>query len=184
MRNLWIVEKMVEELGERAWTQSEIFTSEKNAYEAFEKMVKEIKEIVIGEESIIEERKEHNSYDLSVNEENYYSINIFTKEIEEEPKEVKHNKKYLSNEYVIDMIGAANQLMDSEEKNKFIEFLEDMGIEVRICSECGCLMAEGYVIEDGYDYYCEEECLIKGYGENPHEKAEEEGIDLYWTEWN
>lgn len=29
MRNLWIVEKMVEELGERAWTQSEIFTSEK-----------------------------------------------------------------------------------------------------------------------------------------------------------
>jgi len=54
----------------------------------------------------------------------------------------------------------------------------------RKCSECGTGMNEGYVIENGCEYYCSDPCLHK------HVSAEEflelfddgEG-DTYWTEW-
>ena len=33
----------------------------------------------------------------------------------------------------------------------------------RFCSECGELMIDGYVVYDGEEYYCSDECLHKHY---------------------
>ena len=52
----------------------------------------------------------------------------------------------------------------------------------RVCSVCGKAMTQGFVIGDGEDYYCSEECLYSVY-------TEQEYIDMYesdhayWTEW-
>lgn len=52
----------------------------------------------------------------------------------------------------------------------------------RICSECGRPMLEGYVIDDGAEYYCCEECLHSHY--SPEEYKEMFNNDIaYWTEW-
>lgn len=55
--------------------------------------------------------------------------------------------------------------------------------EVRICSECGCLMLDGYVIGDGLEYYCKDDCLHKHYTEEEWQDMYEDGGDCYWTEF-
>lgn len=52
----------------------------------------------------------------------------------------------------------------------------------RVCNVCGQPMLEGYVIDDGVEYYCCDDCLHSAY-------TEEEYIELcmndlaYWTQW-
>lgn len=54
----------------------------------------------------------------------------------------------------------------------------------RICSHCGKPMREGYVIENGLEYYCSDECLHKHYtAEEWNEMYSDDG-DSYWTEWD
>ena len=53
----------------------------------------------------------------------------------------------------------------------------------RICSECGTSMFEGYVIHNGEEYYCSDECLSKNYKDNEFDELYEQG-DSYWTEFN
>jgi hypothetical protein len=36
-------------------------------------------------------------------------------------------------------------------------------VETQVCSNCGRPMAKGFVINDGEEYYCSEECLHKRY---------------------
>lgn len=43
-------------------------------------------------------------------------------------------------------------------------------------------MYSGYVVEDGEEYYCTEECLNKKYTKAEWEQMYEDGIG-YWTEW-
>ena len=55
---------------------------------------------------------------------------------------------------------------------------------IRVCSECGKPMYEGYCIEDGAEYYCSDECLHMNLSEKQFEKLYDEGRgNSYWTSW-
>jgi hypothetical protein len=59
---------------------------------------------------------------------------------------------------------------------------------LRKCDKCGCGMNEGYVVYNGEEHYCTEECLNKVYTKEQwtemYEESEENGgSDNYWTEW-
>lgn len=54
--------------------------------------------------------------------------------------------------------------------------------EYRICSKCGAVMTDGYVIHDGEKYYCSDECLHTEYTEAEYMEMYEED-EAYWTEW-
>lgn len=57
----------------------------------------------------------------------------------------------------------------------------------RVCSECNKIMFSGYVIKDGEEYYCSDQCLHKHYTEDEylklHKENEDENCQAYWTEW-
>lgn len=54
----------------------------------------------------------------------------------------------------------------------------------RICSECKRKMSEGYVIYNGFEYYCSDECLHKHYTEEEYLELYDNGIgESYYTEW-
>lgn len=55
---------------------------------------------------------------------------------------------------------------------------------MRKCNECGKYMTCGYVIENGMEYYCSEECLNKHYTEEEYLNMYDDGEgDSYYTEW-
>ena len=55
---------------------------------------------------------------------------------------------------------------------------------IRVCSECGKPMYEGYSIEDGAEYYCSDECLHQNMSEHQYQKVYDEGRgNSYWTSW-
>ena len=54
--------------------------------------------------------------------------------------------------------------------------------ELRRCSECGKVMREGYLCENGCEYYCSDECLYKHYTPGEWEYLCR-SMDYYWTEW-
>ena len=59
---------------------------------------------------------------------------------------------------------------------------------MRKCSICGEEMSSGYYVEDGYlnengaEYYCSDECLYSVYTEEEYQEMYEEG-QAYYTEW-
>ena len=53
---------------------------------------------------------------------------------------------------------------------------------MRICSECGKEMVQGYCIDNGIEYYCNAECLGKHYTDEEWADLYATG-DSYWTEW-
>ena len=54
----------------------------------------------------------------------------------------------------------------------------------RVCNECMKKMYEGYVIENGFEYYCSDECLHKHYTEEEYLELYDNGNgDSYYTEW-
>jgi hypothetical protein len=61
----------------------------------------------------------------------------------------------------------------------------------RKCNECGGGMCEGYVVNGGEEYYCDDECLYKNYTpEDWKEMSSDEdedqmgSSDNYWTQWD
>lgn len=54
----------------------------------------------------------------------------------------------------------------------------------RRCSECGALMFEGFCVDNGWEYYCSDECLHKHFTEEEWDEmcCDGEG-DSYWTQW-
>ena len=55
---------------------------------------------------------------------------------------------------------------------------------MRKCSHCGKQMTQGYLIHDGNEYYCSDECLHKHYTEEEYLNLYDDGNgDSYWTEW-
>jgi len=54
----------------------------------------------------------------------------------------------------------------------------------RICCECGNKMYEGYCIENGFAYYCNDGCLEKNMTREEYENLYDDGNgDSYWTQW-
>lgn len=52
----------------------------------------------------------------------------------------------------------------------------------RTCTECGCKMESGYVIRDGEEYFCSDDCLWAWYSEEEYEELCEND-EAYWTMW-
>ena len=55
--------------------------------------------------------------------------------------------------------------------------------QLRSCSECGKRMNSGYVIENGYRYYCSDSCLEKNMSMEDYLELYDGEGDSYWTEW-
>ena len=69
--------------------------------------------------------------------------------------------------------------------SKASELVDELDLEhIRVCSECGKPMTEGFCIEDGAEYYCSEECLHKNLTEEEYENLYDEGRgNSYYTSW-
>ena len=70
--------------------------------------------------------------------------------------------------------------------SKASELVDELDLleHIRVCSECGKPMTEGFCIEDGAEYYCSEECLHKNLTEEEYENLYDEGRgNSYWTSW-
>ena len=63
--------------------------------------------------------------------------------------------------------------------------VDELDLEhIRVCSECGKPMYEGYCIEDGAEYYCSDDCLHQNLSEHQYQKLYDEGRgNSYWTSW-
>lgn len=57
-----------------------------------------------------------------------------------------------------------------------------MNEDFRICSNCGVKMYSGYVINDGEEYFCCDDCLHSKYSETEYDELYKEDL-AYWTEW-
>ena len=69
-------------------------------------------------------------------------------------------------------------------RNDFVSLDEAIDDAVRVCSECGRLMIEGYCIEGGQYYYCSEDCLHKNFTEEDYLELHDDGNgDSYYTDW-
>ena len=53
---------------------------------------------------------------------------------------------------------------------------------VRICSECGKEMEQGYCLYDGDQYYCSDKCLNKNYSNAKYKILYKCGL-AYYSEW-
>lgn len=57
-------------------------------------------------------------------------------------------------------------------------------MDKRFCDNCGRYMTRGYVIENGCEYYCSDDCLHTRYSEEEYLKLYNDGDgDSYYTEW-
>ena len=55
---------------------------------------------------------------------------------------------------------------------------------MRKCTQCQANMLDGYVIEDGFAYYCSDDCLEKNMSRQEYEELHDDGEgSSYWTEW-
>ena len=52
----------------------------------------------------------------------------------------------------------------------------------RKCKVCNEVMYEGFVLDDGTDYFCSEECLTKEITWEEYLEMVNVG-EAYWTEW-
>ena len=60
--------------------------------------------------------------------------------------------------------------------------IDDKEEEQRICTACGKVLASGYCINDGEDYYCSDKCLLTRYSEEVYRDLYQQD-SAYWTEW-
>lgn len=67
---------------------------------------------------------------------------------------------------------------DIDQKTKGIISME----EYRICTTCGQKMTSGYVINDGDEYFCCDDCLHGYYSEEEYDELCQQDA-AYWTEW-
>lgn len=65
--------------------------------------------------------------------------------------------------------------------NHELVFLEEVN-ELPTCSVCKEKMGEGYVFNDGEEYYCTKKCLQTKYTMEEYKKAYHEGYG-FWTAW-
>ncbi len=65
---------------------------------------------------------------------------------------------------------------------QYIPYIEMGNDDKRYCSECGNEMTQGYCINDGLEYYCNDDCLHKHYTQEEYDKMYDSDY-AYWTEW-
>lgn len=108
-------------------------------------------------------------------------INALVKEINEKVENYDYDNSIYcdSNDtlnYLIDRIN------EDEYQNSIVQKQKGF-LELRICNDCGKLMAEGYCMNDGDEYYCSDKCLEKNTTEEEREEIQDENSTSYWTEW-
>ena len=54
--------------------------------------------------------------------------------------------------------------------------------DTRTCTNCGKVMNSGYVINDGEEYFCSDDCLYGYYSDQEYQELCENDL-AYWTEW-
>lgn len=95
----------------------------------------------------------------------------------------EENEQQTSSTSCLNKADLLNTLLDTI-KEEIELYQEEHQDYCRICSECGHLMDNGYVIESGLEYYCSDECLHKNISEEEYLKLYDNGNgDTYWTEW-
>lgn len=69
-------------------------------------------------------------------------------------------------------------------KNDMIYFNDDGTIlgEYRICSHCGNVMIDGYLIDEGAAYYCSDDCLYANMTQAEYMEMYESD-DAFYTQW-
>lgn len=106
-------------------------------------------------------------------------------------KEIQEYAEYFDEEeHVMMNLGwtdrpSIRELVDDAEKihNMLKELSNYLFDHVRVCSECGKIMQEGYVIGGTLEYYCSDECLHKHYTEEEWKEMYTDDGDNYWTSW-
>lgn len=93
----------------------------------------------------------------------------------------------LNTGYVVDdfKIEENKEYIPIKSVNEVYDYLDELDeYEIRICSCCGDFMTEGYVLDNGRDYYCSDECLEQSEMslEEWEESYDDEG-DSYYTEF-
>lgn len=89
-------------------------------------------------------------------------------------KSINDVVKYFTDEEI-----TLDGLLESGKMDDYVEFCE-----FRVCSECGDIMRDGYVVDGGREYYCSDKCLEKRYTQEEWEELYNEGnSDSYYTEW-
>lgn len=84
--------------------------------------------------------------------------------------------------FIIELL---NEVTEQEKLNDIFNKLEEAEIEIRQCSNCSRLMVEGYVIENGEEYYCCDKCLESNMTREEFEELYKEGEgDSYFTQWD
>lgn len=83
------------------------------------------------------------------------------------------------------IIETFNKVITDEGKlDEIINILEEADINIRQCSSCNKLMVEGYVIENGEEYYCCDKCLESNMTREEFEELYNDGEgDSYFTQW-
>lgn len=83
---------------------------------------------------------------------------------------------------LIDTISIFNVNNNNNNNNKIVEILEELGYEVRLCTNCNKVMLKGYCIGEGDHYACSDECLemlkLK-FSDYDYKNID----DCYYTEW-
>lgn len=73
-----------------------------------------------------------------------------------------------------------NKITTMEFIARAVWYLQADAEEPRICSNCKQKMVQGYVIGDGEEYYCSDECLSGYYSEEEYDELCQKGL-AYWT---
>ena len=107
-------------------------------------------------------------------------INQLLNEIE---KAESFDKKMYIATKLVNEVNDIIEYIATNEVEKIDWKLSDLGIEVRICTNCGKLMFDGYVVNDGDEYYCSDTCFDEEIGmENLYKMYEDE--EAYYTQFN
>lgn len=90
-------------------------------------------------------------------------------------------KQRIDETTIYDVIDEINQNNDRKQKQEYAYLLEELGYEIRVCSECGDIITLGYCIDDT-KYYCSDSCLYKNMTRSEYEELYHEDY-AYWTQW-
>lgn len=78
-------------------------------------------------------------------------------------------------------------MTDDEVDGQYKEYCqeeEEESVPSRRCTECSKPMSEGFMVDNGYQYFCSEDCLTKHYTLEEWDAMYADGsTDSFWTEW-
>jgi len=70
------------------------------------------------------------------------------------------------------------------ENGNFTDEMADFMESLRVCSRCNALTKEGYVVNDGDEIFCSDQCLSVNYPpEVWAEMSKDDNKHNYWTRW-